>query len=377
MPTASKNLVAEIKGTENERSITLDAVTPARKKRKTAQAKSTLPPTTPPPAQMELMIGVDYTRGIDDSPLELKPRPAEPSTTNAPLKTPGGSRKVAYSEDVGSSPSKTGMPQATTTTNRLLDEGLAHLIDVEPRLKPYIEKHHCRLFSPEGLAEAVDPFHSLSTGIIAQQVSGAAASSIKKKFIALFTPPLAEGQTPPEGFFPPPAQVAKAEISFLRTAGLSQRKAEYLKGLAEKFAGGELSARWLIEADYPEVLTKLTAVRGLGQWSVEMFACFALKRMDVFSTGDLGVQYVFLMLVCTELTVSRRGMAALIGKDVKKLKAKGGKWKYMSETDMLEIAEKFKPYRYVLDTSSIIVLALALTKAKESFYVVYMEDSRY
>jgi DNA-3-methyladenine glycosylase II len=48
----------------------------------------------------------------------------------------------------------------------------------------------------------------------------------------------------------------------------------------------------LFRADYEEVLEKLIAVRGLGQWSVEMFACFALKRMDVFSTGDLGVQYV-------------------------------------------------------------------------------------
>jgi hypothetical protein len=78
-------------------------------------------------------------------------------------------------------------------------------------------------------------------------------------------------------------------------------------------------------------MKKLVAVRGLGAWSVEMFMCFALKRMDVFSTGDLGVQ---------------RGMAAYVGKDVKKLKAKGGgKWKYMSEKDMLETAEKFRPYR--------------------------------
>jgi len=89
----------------------------------------------------------------------------------------------------------------------------------------------------------------------------------------------------------------------------------------------------LLEADYEEVLEKLTAVRGLGRWSVEMFACFGLKRMDVFSTGDLGVQ---------------RGMAALMGKDVSKLKAKGGgKWKYMSEKEMIEISEKFTPYRSV------------------------------
>lgn len=46
----------------------------------------------------------------------------------------------------------------------------------------------------------------------------------------------------------------------------------------------------LVRASDEEVLERLTAVRGLGKWSVEMFACFGLKRMDVFSTGDLGVQ---------------------------------------------------------------------------------------
>jgi DNA-3-methyladenine glycosylase II len=131
--------------------------------------------------------------------------------------------------------------------------------------------------------------------------------------------------------FPAASEVAAADISFLRTAGLSLRKAEYIQGLAEKFASGELSAPMLVEASDEELLEKLIAVRGLGRWSVEMFACFALKRMDIFSTGDLGVQ---------------RGMAAYIGKDVSKLKAKGGgKWKYMSEKDMLDIANKFVPYR--------------------------------
>lgn len=86
--------------------------------------------------------------------------------------------------------------------------------------------------------------------------------------------------------------MAGCEVLFLRQAGLSGRKAEYIKGLAERFVGGELSARMLVEAPYEEVLEQLLAVRGLGRWSVEMFACFGLKRMDVFSVGDLGVQYV-------------------------------------------------------------------------------------
>lgn len=91
-------------------------------------------------------------------------------------------------------------------------------------------------------------------------------------------------------YFPTPEEIVRVDIPTLRTAGLSQRKAEYIQGLAEKFASGELSARKLLEASDEDLLDKLTAVRGLGRWSVEMFACFTLKRTDVFSTGDLGVQ---------------------------------------------------------------------------------------
>jgi DNA-3-methyladenine glycosylase II len=161
---------------------------------------------------------------------------------------------------------------------------------------------------------------------MSQQVSGAAAKSIKRKFIALFTE-----DVPSETKFPAPTLVAATDISKLRLAGLSQRKAEYIHGLAEKFISGDLSTEILLRASDDEVMEKLINVRGLGKWSVEMFTCLGLKRMDVFSTGDLGVQ---------------RGLAAFLGKDVSKLKAKGGgKWKYMSERDMLEASEKFRPYR--------------------------------
>jgi DNA-3-methyladenine glycosylase II len=101
---------------------------------------------------------------------------------------------------------------------------------------------------------------------------------------------LADGVEGSHSKFPTPQEVAKCDLPTLRTAGLSQRKAEYIQGLAEKFANGELSAQMLARASDEELVEKLTAVRGLGRWSVEMFACFALKRIDVFSTGDLGVQ---------------------------------------------------------------------------------------
>ncbi|KAL4873138.1 hypothetical protein BDV12DRAFT_182402 [Aspergillus spectabilis] len=264
-------------------------------------------------------------------------RPVDPHRTNATLLTPHGSSLVAYrpgSEDL--SPSKFGLPRPTATTGTLLEQATAHLIATDKRLEPLIKAHHCALFSPEGLAEKIDPFVSLVSTIIGQQVSGAAARSIKEKFVALLWG-LNQGQNGAErdgeegdDYFPTPEEITQVDIPTLRTAGLSQRKAEYIHGLAEKFASGELSARMLLSASDEELLEKLTAVRGLGKWSVEMFACFTLKRTDVFSTGDLGVQ---------------RGCATFIGKDVSKLKAKGGKFKYMSENDMLELAAKFAPYR--------------------------------
>ena len=218
-------------------------------------------------------------------------RPAEPHITNAPLITPGGSRLLTYTKDtVDASPSKTGLPRPTTTTSNILENACAHLIRMDPRLKPVIDKHYCRPFCPEALAEECDPFHTLCSGIMAQQVSGAAASSIKQKFIGLFHEPPTGAQTVNDQTFPSPVQVSTCTVPFLRQAGLSERKAEYIKGLAEKFANGELNASMLVNATDEDVMEKLTAVRGLGRWSVEMFACFGLKRMDILSTGDLGVQ---------------------------------------------------------------------------------------
>lgn len=219
------------------------------------------------------------------------------------------------------SPSKVSSVKTTSAT--ILEEAYAHLISVDPRMKPLIEKRPCRVFSPERLAEKVDPFECLVGSIISQQVSGAAAKSIEARFVALFDGTGASG-------FPQPAQVAPCSIERLRSAGLSQRKGEYIKGLAEKFCSGELSAQMIAEAPYDELVKKLVAVRGLGIWSVEMFAVFGLKRMDVCSMGDLGVQ---------------RGMAAFVGKDVAKLKSKGGKWKYMTEQEMKDLSVKFSPYR--------------------------------
>lgn len=93
----------------------------------------------------------------------------------------------------------------------------------------------------------------------------------------------------------------------------------------------------MLESSDEIVTEKLIKVRGLGLWSIQMFLLFALKRTDVFATGDLGIQ---------------RGMAILAGRDVNKLKfskpGKAGKWKYMAEEEMIKLAEVYSPYRSLL-----------------------------
>ena len=299
---------------------------PATPKAKRTSKQS--PVTTPKMANGN-SLGESITT-LSGKRLATPSRPTDPHMTNAILVTPGGTQAVAYPPDLlESSPSKqqhSSLGPGASNAGTLLAQACSHLVSIEPKLAPLIEKHTCHMFAPTGLAEKIEPFQNLASGIMAQQVSGAAANSIKKKFIGLF-----DGESSAGEKFPTPAQVAATNVERLRLAGLSQRKAEYIKGLAEKFESGELSTTLLLRASDDEVMEKLIAVRGLGKWSVEMFACFGLKRMDVFSTGDLGVQ---------------RGMAAFVGKDVKKLKAKGGgKWKYMSEQDMLEGSERFRPYR--------------------------------
>lgn len=327
---------------------------PSTPKKKQIKAPDNPLPATPTPPAVSLIAEGAMLNGNTPG-TSKRPRPAavtrlaDPNKTNATLLSPQTSRIITSKPINVVSPSKAprssrlnninnGNDQPITTAT-LLEEACAHLIKVDERMRPLIEKHRCHMFSPEGLAEKIDPFEAIASSIISQQVSGAAAKSIKARFIALFDTGNANTGKGEEGEefsiagkrrFPHPSQVVAMPIEKLRTAGLSQRKAEYVSGLAEKFATGELSAQMLADAPYEEILDKLIAVRGLGRWSVEMFACFALKRMDVFSLGDLGVQ---------------RGMAAFVGRDVAKLKAKGGKWKYMSEREMEEISDRFRPYR--------------------------------
>jgi DNA-3-methyladenine glycosylase II len=322
----------------------LPPVTPNNKRRKLndESANNTPLPFTPTPAAIGLMLGKTGAK-------KRKVTTTNEDPSHAPLLTPNGTilEPTTTTQDhiLDNIPSQS-KPSSSSSPDTLLDTACAHLISVDPNLAPLIAAHKCTIFSAAELHRPIDPFRSLASGIISQQISGKAAASIQARFIALFppsaltVPPTSSSDEDPSfSSFPTPAAVAAMPLATLRTAGLSQRKAEYLAGLAQQFADGDLSASMLLSSPDEAVVEKLVAVRGLGKWSVEMFLCFALKRMDVFSLGDLGVQ---------------RGVAAYVGRDVKRLRNRGGegaggkgkgKWKYISEEEMREVGERFRPYR--------------------------------
>ncbi len=126
-------------------------------------------------------------------------------------------------------------------------------------------------------------FQSLSEAIIFQQLSGKAAGTILKRFVALF----------PGKKFPTHEDVLKIKIEKLRAAGLSGQKASYLKDLAAKFKDGTINPKLFKRMDDQEITAHVVAVKGIGEWTAQMFLMFTLHRPDVLPTGDLGVQKGF------------------------------------------------------------------------------------
>ncbi|KAI0277432.1 hypothetical protein BGY98DRAFT_1079430 [Russula aff. rugulosa BPL654] len=174
-----------------------------------------------------------------------------------------------------------------------LEDAKNHLIRVDHRFRDVFSRLPCKPF--ESL-EGIHPFRTLCTSIIGQQISWMAARAILHKFLKLYFPELPD--KPDDEYwtkkiqdnFPTAYRVATTEVATLRTVGLSGRKAEYVRDLATRFADGRLSNQKLLDANDEELFDLLTAVYGIGKWTVEMFAIFSLRRPDILPVGDLGVQ---------------------------------------------------------------------------------------
>ena len=124
-----------------------------------------------------------------------------------------------------------------------------------------------------------DAYGALLRAIVGQQLSTKAARTIYLRVLELFG-----------GATPSPEQLLEAEEAHLRACGLSGRKTEYVRDLAAHVLSGELELDRLEELGDEEVIAEIVAVRGLGQWTAEMFLLFHLQRPDVLSGGDLGIR---------------------------------------------------------------------------------------
>ncbi|MGI8439484.1 MAG: DNA-3-methyladenine glycosylase family protein [Thermoleophilaceae bacterium] len=124
-----------------------------------------------------------------------------------------------------------------------------------------------------------DSYGALVRTIVGQQLSVKAARSIYERLTALFG-----GRTPT------PEEMIAADPEHVRAAGLSRPKVAYLRDLAERVADGDLDLDGLAEMGDEEVARQLIAVKGLGQWTVDMFLMFHLGRPDTLPVGDLGVR---------------------------------------------------------------------------------------
>jgi DNA-3-methyladenine glycosylase II len=153
------------------------------------------------------------------------------------------------------------------------DPAMAALIE---RIGPIDLATRLRRRSEERPADA---YGALLRAIVGQQLSTKAARTIFGRVLDLFG-----------GATPSPEQLLEASEADLRACGLSGRKVEYVRDLAAHVISGELELDRLGELSDEEAIEEIVAVRGLGQWTAEMFLLFHLERPDVLSGGDLGIR---------------------------------------------------------------------------------------
>ncbi len=128
------------------------------------------------------------------------------------------------------------------------------------------------------------PFQSIIHAIIHQQLSGHVAKSIYNRFVSLFG----------NGKFPTPEEIKKIDFEIMRGAGLSKSKTTYIKEVAKMALMGVVpSLRECDKLSDTEIKDRLTKIKGVGPWTVEMLLIFNFGRLDVLPIHDLGVRKGF------------------------------------------------------------------------------------
>jgi len=184
-----------------------------------------------------------------------------------------------------------------------------HLANTDPRMAQLIARSRRYNIAP---AISIRPFDALAESIAYQQLSGKAAATIFGRVRALY----------PKRKRLDPEQLLATPDETLRAAGLSRAKTAALKDLAAKTIDGTVpSSRALLRMSDDEIIARLTQVRGIGRWTVEMLLLFDLGRPDVWPVDDYGV---------------RKGFAKTFGRR-----------KLPTPKQLVKIGEKWRPYRSV------------------------------
>ncbi len=234
-----------------------------------------------------------FTSGRMLRPPASAHRPAEPASSSRGLETKAALLRI---EGTALFRGNAKLPYDALEAVRRLCEVDSKLAAVIARVGPPRLK----------LGELHSPFDSLLQSIVYQQLNGKAAATILGRVRALFP-----------GNRPTPERVKKMPVRKLRGAGLSKAKAAAVKDLADKTLVGVVpSFEVLRELSDDEIVVRLTEVRGIGRWTVEMLLMFRLGRPDVLPVDDYGV---------------RKGFAKAYGKRAlptpKQLAKHGQKWR--------------------------------------------------
>lgn len=159
---------------------------------------------------------------------------------------------------------------------------IEHLKAADPKLALLIERVGTCEFR---VRTELDLFQALLRSIVYQQLAGAAASAILARVLGCFCQ---------NGDYPTPQQILDAPDDLLRSAGLSRNKLLAVKDLAQKAVDGIVPTRAQARRLPNEALIeRLTEIRGIGVWTVEMLLIFGLGRPDVLPVTDYGVRKGF------------------------------------------------------------------------------------
>ena len=136
------------------------------------------------------------------------------------------------------------------------------------------------------------PLEMLVGSITAQQVNLSFAFACRARLVRRYGTPVRSGRAEVWAF-PDAAALAGARVRELRALKYSTRKAEYIRDLARGVVAGALDLDGLVDAANVDVITRLTALRGLGRWTADWFLARCCGRGDVCPAGDLAVRKAF------------------------------------------------------------------------------------